>query len=932
MSRSRLRGVQRALVIVGLSAALSACGAEEPQGGVGSARLNLVLPDGSELLSLSWVLTGGALSEPRVGAIDLGDADDAITAFIGGIPVASGYNIELGGLTSDGVTCAADADFDMPSAGATVSVSLTLNCGGGDSRSDGDLVVNVRVNACPTVDVVVTPMNVSVGDTMDLDAHAEDANGDTLTYQWSATAGTIDSPDDHHAHYTCTLAGPVTLTIEVDDGYDCDVIRHIDVTCRPDGAGGDGDGDGIPDSIDNCPADPNPDQADGDGDGEGDACDDDRDGDGVADVDDNCPDEPNPDQADSDGDGIGDACDSPQGLTRGRLVVASATLAEVYVVDLDTFEMWTVPVAAAGAIIQGTGGMSPYSWMAHYALDGLVQIVDVGSRITPHGDHFHLNKTDPSLHPFSIAGPQPTHIVAHDGKVAVYFDGLGEAHVVSETELSFGGDVDVDIVETNIPHHGVALVWHGHLLITTAETVDPPDPAWGDAIPVGVAVYDLSDTSAPVYESETCTALHGETAQDGYAAFGCDEGVLLLTHDGTGFSSEVLPYPDGSFGRAFALKSHETSPVIVGDFGPGFVSVDPLAHTVSTHGLPAGQKAFAFENGGQLLVLGADGNLYRVSLDGFSVEGVPLSLVPAFGDADSGSVFVAANRLYALDSRTASVVAVDLHAWDLVDVNIELPSVLSTFNLGAISAVSPDWDAAIPDVDGDGVADYVDNCPDTPNSDQSDFDGDGAGDACDPILYTAGHGDLAFEFELVEGELEAHVHIEGGTVDGVDDVDGEFPVALLRIVTDATFTRPDPDGGAFGPLCVAEGEDAFWLPQGNADASANGVPFLGIANEVPTGVLVGDTLSMDLVSVDSPAGTGAYSLWKDGFPPDFFMSSCDGIDATDALSLPPGHDHFNMGFGADGVGVWDVTYRVGGELTSDGSTLSEEFTVHYDIR
>jgi hypothetical protein len=47
----------------------------------------------------------------------------------------------------------------------------------------------------------------------------------------------------------------------------------------------DGDGDGVPDAEDNCPAVPNPTQTDTDGDGEGDACDSDDDDDGWDDTD-----------------------------------------------------------------------------------------------------------------------------------------------------------------------------------------------------------------------------------------------------------------------------------------------------------------------------------------------------------------------------------------------------------------------------------------------------------------------------------------------------------------------------------------------------------------------------------------------------------------------------------------------------------------------
>ncbi len=89
----------------------------------------------------------------------------------------------------------------------------------------------------------------------------------------------------------------------------------------------DSDGDGVIDSLDNCPNDANSDQADSDGDDLGDACDfcpflldsgvDDSDGDGVGDQCDNCVDDPNADQADADGDCIGDVCDGSPGVPDG---------------------------------------------------------------------------------------------------------------------------------------------------------------------------------------------------------------------------------------------------------------------------------------------------------------------------------------------------------------------------------------------------------------------------------------------------------------------------------------------------------------------------------------------------------------------------------------------------------------------------------------
>lgn len=134
-------------------------------------------------------------------------------------------------------------------------------------------------------------------------------------------------------------------------------------------AADDADGDGIPDSIDNCPTMFNPirpmdtdrKQKDADGDTIGDICDlypdcksndascgggpivlpEDKDGDGIPDSIDNCPDISNPDQYDADNDGKGDVCDlCPTKPNPGSASCPSET---AYTVDFSCYDCKSGP-------------------------------------------------------------------------------------------------------------------------------------------------------------------------------------------------------------------------------------------------------------------------------------------------------------------------------------------------------------------------------------------------------------------------------------------------------------------------------------------------------------------------------------------------------------------------------------------------------------
>ena len=143
-------------------------------------------------------------------------------------------------------------------------------------------------------------------------------------------------------------------------------------------------------------------------------------------------------------------------------------------------------------------------------------------------------------------------------------------------------------------------------------------------------------------------------------------------------------------------------------------------------------------------------------------------------------------------------------------------------------------------------------------------------------VFTGGHADIGM---AEEDGLALHFHAEGATINGINGVEAEYEPDKIVISI--------PDTAKNGSLWI--------LPQSHEHK----VPFLGIGTgEADSGKYENDTINFTLLSMTSAPTGGNFSLWQtDAFNKEIiFMSTENGINTTDTISLALGHSHYNWGF------------------------------------
>lgn len=299
---------------------------------------------------------------------------------------------------------------------------------------------------------------------------------------------------------------------------------------------------------------------------------------------------------------------SAEEMTAWRLFIADHEAARVTVLDAIAGEpVKTFEVESPAALYRSESGRVVF---ARQGEAGLVTAISSGISFDDHGDHGDIDVEAPKLTGTEVAGDKPSHIVEHDGVFAAFFDGEGVARIISEKAVLEGGS-EFREVKTDAPHHGVAVAYGSHVLLSEPNRENP------DELPVGIRVVD--EAGAQVGDVHACPDLHGEASSGNILAFACATGLLVVTHEGGMPQIRHLPYADSlPDGESTTLAGGRGLQYFLGNYGADkVVLIDPMeSDAIRLIELPTRRVHFAVDpiRARFAYVFTEDGQLHQVDV------------------------------------------------------------------------------------------------------------------------------------------------------------------------------------------------------------------------------------------------------------------------------------------------------------------------------
>lgn len=315
--------------------------------------------------------------------------------------------------------------------------------------------------------------------------------------------------------------------------------------------------------------------------------------------------------------------------TQGRLLISIKDQAKVSVIDINKrMVLHEVAVSEAPSALYASPN-NRYGFVVQRTTDR-IDVIDGGLWQEDHGAHLHDYDQAPKQMLFSTNKSRPTHFTGTDKQSVIFFDGNVEtatpASVGVFTETDIANNTAGTVLEYTTHMHGAAQ-GRGDYLISTVR-----DAATTSTLPDRVAVYRAHNgyfVDENIF-SENCPGLHGSAQNENQIAFGCTDGVLVITQTGATFTAKKIPNPANFTGttRIGTVLGDNSVDGFIGIAAGQFFAINTSTNNITTINWvdssvtpPATAIAYSFADDGEFFViLDNQGKLTILSSDDWSLK------------------------------------------------------------------------------------------------------------------------------------------------------------------------------------------------------------------------------------------------------------------------------------------------------------------------